>query len=255
MKNPLVTLLLGTFTVTFGSAVSAAGSIEERILRLERMADNPVMLQMSQRLAQQQRDIQRLQDELDRMKHEQVRLLEDGRGRYAETDRRLSDIEKTLQTLEDRPVQQGSVIASSAAAVAGSTPSAIQTRPATEAERLAYQKAFALMRAAKYQDSVVAFEAFIKSTPESDLASNASYWAGEGYLILKEDAKALASFERVLSNYPNSSKVADSLLRAGDALRTLGREGEAKQKYQRLIEVFPQSNAAQSAKKRLSATP
>ena len=58
------------------SGVSMAGpSLEDRVKRLERMLENPAMFQMSELLAQQQREIQSLQDRLDRLEYQYHKRL------------------------------------------------------------------------------------------------------------------------------------------------------------------------------------
>ncbi|MDG6778200.1 tol-pal system protein YbgF [Thiomicrorhabdus sp. zzn3] len=266
------------------AAVQAAptGSIEERIQRLERMADNPVLLQMNQRLADQQREIQRLQDAMDRLKRDQRQFLEQARLRDAETDQRISDLETQLKqfkggavpgSVPSSPMPQTQLTPQVAPAVgqeADSSPasmptvsavsSAAQPSPkrgihaATAEENQAYQRAFAMMRAAKYSESISQFEAFLQKYPASSLASNASYWAGEGYLIKKAYDKALNAFEIVMKQYPGSAKEPDAMLRAADALQNLQKPKEAEALYQQLIERFPETRAAKSAQKRLQSS-
>ena len=75
-------------------ANAAQGSaLEQRVKRLERMLENPVLLQLSRRLGEQQRDIQTLQDENDRLKRDlnKLRALMD--KRYKESDERFSLLE------------------------------------------------------------------------------------------------------------------------------------------------------------------
>lgn len=244
------------FSTSMASA-APVGSIEERIQRLERMADNPVLLQLSQRLAQQQREIQQLHDTIDRMKRDQRMFLDQAKQRYAETDQRISELEQQLKqgvTVSVRPDAPAPV----APAVGGQTNTAspaggvIKVHPATAQENAQYQKAFALMRAAKYEDSIKDFEGFIKQSPDSSLASNASYWAGEGYLILKDYAKALSSFERVFNQYPDSNKTPDAMLRAADSLVSLNKREEANKLYKQVIQAYPDTRAAENAKKRVS---
>ena len=114
-----------------------------------------------------------------------------------------------------------------------------------------FRSAFSLMSASKYDESVKAFEAFVARNPESSLASNASYWAGEGYLINKKYQQALAAFERVLEDYPGSLKVPDSMLRSADSLMSLKRTTEARALYQKVLDNYPGTPVAKSAEKRM----
>jgi len=255
-------------------------STEERLQRLEQMADNPVLLQLSQRVAEQQREIQALQDEMDRVSRANRFGIQQGTKRYSETDQRISELEKkikssnkalqptitkpvpvlpvptlpapTLPAVPEKTVEGSTGLSSEGGANAiPNQPVVIKTRAATAQENDEYQEAFALMRASKYEASIQSFEAFLTSHPESSLASNASYWAGEGYLIGKEFDKALSSFNLVTERYPDSSKVPDALLRAADSLMSLKKPLEARVLYQQVMDNYPDTRAAKSAKKRI----
>lgn len=275
-KTPLKWAVLAALAanLTIQTAQAAPqGSIEERLQRLERMADNPVLLQLTQRLEQQQRQIQELQDKMDRLQRDQQRFLQQAAERYAETDQRISALENAAKTQQAGlppvalpqvpqaaapiPVQTATQEAIAPAATAANAveegvSKVVKTRAATAEENTLYQSAFALMRAAKYEESIAAFEDFVAKYPQSSLASNASYWAGEGYLIRKDNAKALQAFERVLEQYPDSTKAPDAMLRAADSLVNLQKSDAAQALYRKVVDTYPETRAAQSAQKRLN---
>jgi len=294
-------------------ANAAEGSaLEQRVKRLERMLENPVLLQLSRRLGEQQRDIQTLQDENDRLKRDlnKLRALMD--KRYKESDERFSLLEggkpnANASSVTSVPAAIPSVSATPAPAVepqanvadktdavssvSDSTASVVKTEnvqvddsvpatqesiaqmkqdqqaakedvietkaapiktyPATEEEKEQYKTAFSLMRASKYDASIKGFLNFLERYPKSDLASNAAYWSGEGYLIKEQNQKALDSFMLVIERYPDSSKVPDAKLRAGDSYERLGNSVEARSLYQDIINTRPHSRAAKNAQKRL----
>jgi len=285
-----------------------AASIEQRLQRLERMVENPVLLQLSRRLGEQQREIQELQDQIDRMQRTNRILKQKSDRRFNETDERIHALEmqaegggasekvanttpnsaskqaldavkstaKTISTGVKAVVQpagnppeaevEAPVVSEKSKPIAapleeGTQPeqreiaapkvASVTTHAATESEKAKYQKAFKLMKASRYDEAIQQFNEFLTSHPESDLASNSAYWAGEGYLIKKEDEKALASFMIVVDRYSRSPKVSDAKLRAGDSLQRLGRIEDAKAMYQELIASRPHSRAAKNATKRL----
>lgn len=258
INTPLRVSILVAIILPFSSQSAFALSTEERLQRLERMADNPVLLQLSQRVSEQQREIQKLQDELDRIGRANRFGIQQANKQYSETDQRISELEAKLKsagrpavTVPTSTIQPTTSAPPQAGADRDSDSKEIQVHSATKSEGDEYQAAFALMRASKYDESTQAFETFLASHPKSSLASNASYWAGEGYLIRKEYQKALDAFNVVLERYPSSSKVADSLLRAADSLISLERAEEARVLYQKIIDEYPEARAAKSAKKRL----
>jgi tol-pal system protein YbgF len=330
MKKIFPVSLLGLVAATLWmpiTSVNAAGtSIEERVQRLERMTENPVLLQLSRRLGEQQREIQELHDAIDRLKRDLRNARHESDKRYKETDDRLSVLESgagvnrqnssmVSPTLElpvksskiqlEKTAQAGHALSSStrdasltasgettqkrvlgqqdSRAVAHSTfqestadearnlhskrqeqpepaksqvdktvVTPIKTVPATGVEKDKYHKAFARMKASQYEAATKAFEEFLSVYPQSELASNAAYWAGEGHLIKKQNQVALDSFMIVINRYPDAPKVADAQLRAADSLANLNRIDDAKQMYQNVINGRPHSGAAQTASKRLN---
>lgn len=317
---PLVVSLSAVFAGGF-STNSLALSLDERVERLERMANNPVILRMSQEQTTQQREIQEIQNRMDLLQYE-MQKNSGGSDSSAELDllkNQLADLRlqqerqaQAIAALEDAikvilgtsvkvpvapnssdsmqtvpVVSESSVLPAAtqtvlqtapqmvtqptlvttppspinSAGVTGQpTPSAdkvelkgpVKTRLATDFEDKAYQQAFELMRKAKYAESVQAFEAFAQEYPESSLAPNAWYWAGEGYYIQSDYSGAKNAFERVVLLYPGESKESDAKLRLADALSNLSEPEKAKELYQAIIAKFPNSRAAENAKARLA---
>lgn len=308
MLGSAVTLLATAVALPVNAAPTT--TLDQRVQRLERMMENPVLLQLSRRLGEQQREIQNLQDQNDRLKRDlrQLRALMD--ERYKETDERFSLLEGTqprsslistpsatttnetfapansveaavpvasmpevsspttaevpempalaipeMEVQTEAAVQESNnaetAIAQTQVQKQPSTSGVIQTRAATQVEKDKYKNAFSLMRSSKYEDSIQQFEAFMQNHPESDLASNAAYWAGEGYLVVGKEQQALDSFLKVLNQYPDSPKVPDATLRAGDSYERLGNSKKAVEMYEMIIQERPHSRAAENARKRL----
>lgn len=269
-----------------------AMTLEDRVERLERVSNNPVILKMTQQLNAQQREIQSIQNRLDLILHQMKQTqpqtshtqsefdlsaiqsqLEQLKLAQAEQAKRLLALENTdASRLNVGPASQVPVmnqpdepapvraIQSPNQAVSTKTQAdkpvaelkgVMKTRLATEGEGATYQDAFQLMRKSKYQKSVDAFEAFAMKHPESSLAPDAWYWAGEGYYILGNHESAKQAFEKVLEHYPGESKESDAKLRLADVLMNLQETEWAKQLYQDIIDNFPSSRAAENAKQRL----
>jgi tol-pal system protein YbgF len=75
-------------------------SVEERLQRIERIIENPVLLQLSRRLGEQQREIQELQDQIDFLKRDLRRVNRTSDKRYKESDDRLSALESAMEKRE-----------------------------------------------------------------------------------------------------------------------------------------------------------
>ncbi|HIQ39788.1 MAG TPA: tol-pal system protein YbgF [Sulfurivirga caldicuralii] len=234
--------------------VISPSELEKRVSRLERMLENPVLLQLSQRLAEQQKEIQSMQDRIDRLTfrlrqtqqqtQQQIIALQE---RVAALEARLKNsppVHETVPTPDETTVHP----ASSAQGVSSSRGGA--TSGDMAAQRQAYDAAMALLRKGKYQQAVQAFDAFIQRYPHASLAPNAAYWAGEAYMVLLDFRSALARFERVVKAYPKSGKYYDSLYRSTEALYKLGQRKEARARLQQLIK---DQNAPDKLKKRAQA--
>jgi len=247
--------------VGFSATVQAATqSLEQRVERLERRADNPVLIQLSRRLAEQQRQIQELYGEIDRLKYQLSQTRDKMAKQYQETDERINQ-------LETRPVGKAvtavpvvsseavtSVVESREATKEAAAESKAKTRAihsATAEEKKAYDQAFGLIKKSDYKSASEAFAKFKKQYPQSELASNASYWEGESEVILGHDQKALEAFKMVYEKYPDSSKAPDALLRSADMHQEMGQVKEAKALYEKLLKAFPKGKAATKAEQRL----
>lgn len=235
--------------VVFSSA-SFAQTLEQRIERLERISSNPVLLQHSQRMNDQQREIQSLYDQVDRLVR-QVQNLE------AKLNQTYEDMDGRLNELETRPKQAVSpqltpqVDAAAVGSVQASRPAVVATESSQIDPKPAYDKAFGLLREGKYDESILALSQFVKDHPNTSLTSNGYYWLGEAYLIKQEFAKAYDAFDTVLKQHTNSNKIEDSMLRGADSLVGLNRLDEAKKLYEALVKQAPESRAAKSAVRRL----
>lgn len=305
-------LMLALFAAALSfSAMADDRTLEDRVSRLERMADNPVLLQMTQRLGDLQSQIQLLQDENDRLKRKMEMLDTKVAAQYKENDERLNQITTQLgqaqlpavapvlaetppevapaQAQASAPIATPQVVGGATnlpvkATVAGAPATAIVlpglsapvapvvaepvttktelvdeneivTQPPTQEETDRYQAAFALMKQGEYQQAIDAFAAFRKSSPQSALASNVSYWSGEAYLILEKFDEALVAFLDVVEVYPNSGKAPAAMLRGADTYKKLGKNAEAKALYQSLIAKFPDDRMSKKAQARMADLP
>lgn len=283
MKKLFVVLAFSFSLLSIQNASAELQSVEDRLQRLERIADNPVLVQLSRRLAEQQREIQTLYDEVDRLKFK-LRQAENKLSKhYSETDERLSKLEKIAKeplvvqasktTQEVKNVGNVSVVDSEEQVVSGvyvspdskpaqkktiiaekkngASSKVIKTHPATNKEKQAYKAVFNLMKKSKYQAAQKGFKKFREQYSESSLASNASYWNGEALMVLGKDTLGLSAFQDVYLTYPVSYKAPAAMLRAADTLKVLGDTKQAKVLYERLIEKYPDSKIALKAKTRI----
>ena len=138
--------------------------------------------------------------------------------------------------------------------VSGGTDSAMVAKPPvvaaepTQEQKQAYQAAYALIKAKKYEEAVEAFHSFIEKFPEGNLTGNAYYWLGEVYLVLPQLEQAKQSFSIVVSAYPGHGKVADALFKLGVSYDRLQDPAKSEIYLNEVQKKFPKSTAAKLAK-------
>ncbi|SIN85345.1 tol-pal system protein YbgF [Sulfurivirga caldicuralii] len=238
-----------TGTALAAPVVVSEYDLEKRVSRLERMMENPVLLQLSDRLAEQQREIQALQDRVDRLEYRLRQQKADEKRQLDALKARIDELEAQLQRpapADSAAVEQASAEAPVERNEAGGSEKGL--KPADTATQSEYSAAFTLLQKAHYAKAAKAFEAFLKKHPDSVLAPNAAYWAGEAYMVLLDYKSAWNRFEQVIKQYPDSSKVPAALYRGAAALAKLGRKQEAIKLLQREIKAYPDDTVTPKAR-------
>lgn len=241
----------------------APGSLEERVSRLERQADNPVLLEMLGRLDAMQREIQELRGAIEMQEHKLGGIEQRQRDLYIDSDRRLRQLESKAAAESSATRQQGALPptpsaqspevalpAATGATAAGAVATAREPDQ-PDAERLAYQRAFDDLQAGRYEASVAAFRNFLARYPDGQYSANAQYWLGEAKYVNRQFADAIAEFNKVLDHYPNSGKTADALLKLGFSHFELQEWDKAGAVLNRVVTEYPSSTARQLAENRL----
>jgi len=140
-----------------------------------------------------------------------------------------------------------------AEAKAAAKSDAPKTDPANETRD--YEAALTSFKAAKYKDSLAAFQAFIKGYPNSSLLPSAHYWAASSYYQLKDYGRAGELFGYLATNWPDDGKAPDALLAQANAQIEGGDVKNGRRTLEILIEKYPASSAAPSARSRLKTLP
>jgi len=117
--------------------------------------------------------------------------------------------------------------------------------------RAQYEEAFQFLREGDYPRAASEFSNFLRSFPESVLASNAQYWLAECYYGQRRFQEAIDEFERVFLLYPTSNKVPASLLKIAYSHLERQDTATAKSVFHQLIRTYPQSPEALKARSRL----
>lgn len=125
-------------------------------------------------------------------------------------------------------------------------------KPADPAEEArSYEAALNLFKAGKYKESAVAFDAFVKNHPESDLAPSAQYWLGNSYYGQRDCKKAIEAQKLVVSRWGSHAKAPDAMLNISTCQQELSDAKGAKQTLEMLASKYPGTPSGDAAAKRL----
>ena len=217
--------------------------LEARVDRLDQVFNKNQSLQgISQRIDEQQQQIQQLRGEVEVLEHDSELDKKQQRDLYQDLDKRLQHIEMGLS---------GNASAPSAGTEAAPAASTAAAAPAGSAEEAAYQKSFNLLKQGRFNDSIKGFKSFVKLYPKSSLASNAAFWTGEAYYQMSDFDTALATFRKVLKDYPQSNKLPDATLKVGLCQYELQQWQSARQTLTSVVQNYPNTTAASQASQRL----
>ena len=226
----------GTSGASAGVGASAPASAQGQLfMQLQQMQDQ---------LSRQQGIIEELQNDVSRMKQENLE-------RYQDLDRRINTGAAPAATPDNSPA--GSTPATGAPATDGGAaaqPPATSSEPGDPAkEKLYYDAAFDLIKQKDFDKASQAFNAFLRKYPNSQYAGNAQYWLGEVNLAKGDLQGASQAFAQVSQKYPKHSKVPDSLYKLADVERRLGHTDKVKGILQQVITQYPGTSAAQLAQR------
>jgi TolA-binding protein len=107
--------------------------------------------------------------------------------------------------------------------------------------------------AGQYDLAAMGLESYVRTFPQSPDAPEAQLRAGNAYLVLKKDDKAVEAYDVVIRTYPKSSSVAEAYYKKGQALMNLKQYDRAREALEYVVKNFPPDNAVVSmAQQRLT---
>ena len=211
--------------------------IDTRLTRIERVVANQSLLDLANQGEALRTDLRAMHNDVDQLTNSLEASRKQQRDLYADLDRRM-------KALESRGA--AAVAPASDAAQGGADGSA----PPGD-DKSAYQAAFSLLKEGQYDRAIAAFQKFLSTYPDSQLADNAQYWLGEANYVNRAFPEAQAAFQRVVDKYPQSRKRGDALLKIGYCQYEQKEWGLAKETLSKVASQFPGTPAAQLAQQRL----
>ena len=215
-------------------------SLERRMEALERVIANGSLVDLTLQMDEMERRVAELQGRTEQLEYAGESSVERQRSLYADLDDRIQQLEGSLQqAVSAVNVMDGGQLAPGELPVPNGS------------DRDNYQAAFELLKEQRYEQAALAFEQFLVTYPQSELADNAQYWLAESHYVTDEFTEALAEFSVVINDHPRSRKVPDALLKMGYCNYELERWDEARTALQRVQTEFPDTTAARLAEQRL----
>ncbi len=218
-------------------------TLETRLATLEGVVQNQGLVELLSQVETLKGDMAKMRGQLEVQTHDLESVQKRQKDFYVDLDTRLRHLESA------GPASPVTGVAGSAAGKTGAANPAVAADPAAEAKT--YEAAWSLFKAGNYQGAITGFLGFLKSYPNSNLASSAQYWIGNSYFALGDFKSAIAAQQKLIKLYPDSQKVPDAMLNLASCHQGLGDNGAARKTLEDLVAKFPLSSAADLAQKRL----
>lgn len=210
--------------------------LDTRLARIERVVANQSLLDLANQLEALRSDVRAMHNDVDQLNHS----LESNRKQQHDL---YADLDQRLKALEARGVVAGGSGAAGGAAAGSAN--------ADGGDKASYQAAFDLLKNTQIDQAIAAFQNFLNTYPNSQLADNAQYWLGEAYYVNRAFPDALAAFQKVVENYPGSRKLPDAQVKIGYCDYELKQFPAARDALSQVVAKYPDAPAAKLAQTRL----
>jgi tol-pal system protein YbgF len=214
--------------------------LDRRLGAIERILANGSLVELTMQVDDLQRQNAELQGRTESLEHSAESTAGRQRDLYIDVDDRIQSLERSLQSQPAAVnVLDGGALLPGQLPVPGGS------------DRDNYQAAFELLKEQRYEPAALAFQQFLISYPDSQLADNAQYWLAESYYVTDQFENALKEFQVVINKHPRSRKVPDALLKIGYSNYELERYDAARTSLGMVQSEYPDTTAARLAEQRL----
>ncbi len=243
MKNPLLTVVAALVLSACATTPAAddpvlikLADLERRLQGIERVVQNQSLVKLTQQVNATERRGDEMQGRVEELEYRSESALDRQRQLYVDLDTRMQELEASVQA---QNATGGSMLTQGQLPVPGGS------------DRDNYQAAFELLKEQNYGPAASAFEQFLATFPDSELADNAQYWLAEAHYVTQQFDLALSEFEVVIESFPESRKMPDALLKIGYCNYELERWEDARESLTRVQAQFAESTAARLAGQRI----
>jgi tol-pal system protein YbgF len=212
--------------------------LDRRLAAIERVLASGSLVDLTVQADDLQQTTAELRGRTESLEHDADNQSKRQRELYADLDMRIQNLERRGGSGPVNVLDGGSLAPGQLPVPGGS-------------DRDNYQAAFELLKEQRYEPAAMAFQQFLVSYPDSQLADNAQYWLAESYYVTQKYDQALTEFEKVINSYPTSRKVPDALLKVGYCNYELNRWNDARGALARVQADYPDTTAARLAEQRI----
>ena len=214
--------------------------LERRMQAIERVVRNQSLVNLTQQVSTLERVDAEVQGRIEELQHNSETTADRQRQLYTDLDARIQELEAAVQASTARGVMDGGTLSPGQLPVPGGS------------DRDNYQAAFELLKEQRYEPAAMAFQQFLVTFPDSELADNAQYWLAESHYVTQKFDQALAEFDVVITRFPRSRKVPDALLKMGYCNYERKDWAAAREALARVQAEYPETTAARLAGQRLA---
>jgi tol-pal system protein YbgF len=213
--------------------------LERRMQDIERVVQNQSLVNLTQQVGTVERRGDEMQGRVEELEHGLEGTAERQRQLYVDLDTRIQELEISVQARNSVNVMDGGTL----------TPGQLPMPGGSDRDN--YQAAFELLKEQRYEPAAMAFQQFLVTFPDSELADNAQYWLAESHYVTQQFDLALSEFETVIETFPSSRKVPDALLKMGYCNYELEQWDAARASLSRVQIEYSETTASRLAGQRL----
>jgi len=257
MQKLLPVSFMAGLALTLSTSVLAAGSVEQRLVKLENLLSSQVLMEQMQQMEQIRQELSELRELVENQENQFSMIKQRQRNLYQDMDRRLRDLEVGAGS-KSASSYAPTVSSSTASNIAppGSSTKTSQSSTAVAVSddkngKQAYTRIYRTLKEGNYQQAIIDFNQFIKDHPDSTYTDNAYFWLGQAYYLSRNNKKALAAFQKIVADFPDGNKVKDAKLKIGYTYFAMKDWASAKISLEKVIADYPDDKVAKNAKQRL----
>jgi len=258
MQKLLPVSFMAGLALTLSTSVLAAGSVEQRLVKLENLLSSQVLMEQMQQMEQIRQELTELRELVENQENQFSMIKQRQRNLYQDMDRRLRDLEvgagnnsASTYVPSASPSTPSNIPPPGNSSVKTSRSSTVVAAADDKNGKQTYSRIYKTLKEGNYQQAIIDFNQFIKKYPDSSYTDNAYFWLGQAYYLSRNNKKALTAFQKIVADFSDGNKVKDAKLKIGYTYFAMKDWASAKIALEKVIADYPDDKVAANAKQRL----